>query len=272
MPEGDTVHKLAAYLTGCLRGRVAESVVILDRPSAALTGVAIESVAALGKHLLIHFANGQTLRSHLGMYGSWHRYPVIGNREDDDQPGGQLSIELTVAGEIFACFNAREVEVFPTDGVRHRELLARLGPGLLAATPEREAGEHPMAPLARQARALLPPTALVVDVLLDQRIAAGIGNVCKSEALFLEGIAPTRPLSALSGDGLEALFERARDLLSASPGGVARTTRQAPDGTGRLWVYSRTDLPCHVCRTPIRSARLGDPPRGTFWCPACQPR
>jgi endonuclease-8 len=273
MPEGDTVRTLATYLAGCLPGRVAERVILLDRPSAALTGIAVTSVAPLGKDLLLHFANGQTLRSHLGLHGSWHRYPADGGaREESDQPGGELSIELTVGGEVFACFNAREVEVFPTGGVRHRELAALPGGDLLAAGTIPTAGEHPLAPLARRARALYPPTALVVDVLLDQRIAAGVGNVCKSEALFLEGIAPTRPLSGLSTENLEALFERARDLLSGNLGSGARDKRQSTSGAGSLWVYSRTDLPCHVCRTPIRAARLGDPPRGTFWCPACQPR
>jgi len=236
MPTGNTVQQLATYLAECLPGRVADQVLVLGRPSAALTGIGIATVEPVGKHLLIHFTNGQALRSDLGMHGSWHRYPAEGPREDGDQPGGQLSIEITIGAEVFACFNARDVQVFP----RNRE--------------------HPLAPLVRRARALCPPSAPVVDALLDRRIAAGISNSCKSEALFLAGISPTRELQAISREELEALFDHAQELLSASAAG-------APD---RPWVYSRTDLPCHVCRTPIRSARLGNPPRGTFWCPACQ--
>jgi endonuclease-8 len=273
VPEGDTVHKLAEYLSRYLPGRVAARVVLLGRPSNLLTGALITAVTALGKHLLIDFGNGQTLRSHLGMHGSWHRYP-----EGSSASGGRgreqrrPSIELTVEGEVFVCFNAMEVEILPSDGVRHRALRQHLGPDLLAEETAPAQADTALELMAQRARALCPPTRLLVDILLDQRLAAGIGNVYKSEVLFLERIAPSRRLDDTTAAGLAGLFARAGSLLAANVHGGARTTRPHADGAGRLWVYGRRNLPCHVCRTPVRGARLGNPPRATFWCPSCQPR
>ncbi len=264
MPEGDTIHKLAAYLQTHLVGRVAEQVVIAGRP-AGVAGLTVTAAEARGKHLLLDLTGGRRLRTHLGMYGSWHRYPAAG-------PGpavrGRVSVALTVAGpparEVFACYNAKDVELVAVDGDRSRALAAHLGDDLLGAAPD-------VAAIVARARALRPATALLVDVLLDQRVAAGIGNVYKSELLFLAGLAPATRLGQVSDDTLRSIYADARRWLSANLGGGPRTTRTTADGAGRLWVYNRGGRPCHRCRTPIASARLGARPRGTWWCPTCQP-
>jgi endonuclease-8 len=263
MPEGDTIHKLAGYLREHLVGRTLANATALGRPL-ALQGQAVTAADAQGKHLLLRFAGGAVLRTHLGMYGSWHRY-----RADGPAPRvrGRVSIALTVAGpplaEVFACYNAKEVELLPAGSVRERALAAHLGDDLLGTDPD-------LARIATLARQLLAPDTLLVDVLLDQRVAAGIGNVYKSELLFLAGLAPATRLGQASDDTLRSIYADARRWLSANLGGGPRTTRTTADGAGRLWVYNRGGRPCHRCRTPIVSARLGARPRGTWWCPTCQ--
>ena len=75
MPEGDTLHRAANRLRPALAGatlrRFEASRLLGDRPT---IGVTIRDVEAVGKHLLIHFDDGLTLRTHLGMPGSWHLY------------------------------------------------------------------------------------------------------------------------------------------------------------------------------------------------------
>ena len=114
----------------------------------------------------------------------------------------------------------------------------------------------------------------IAEALLDQRVVAGIGNVYKSEVLFIESVNPWTPVSALSDERLLALITTARRLLreniqTASPHRV--TTRGDPRARGSLWVYGRTNRPCTRCSTPIRTRRQGQLNRPTYWCPQCQP-
>ena len=256
MPEGDTIFKLAAYLDPRLRGRR-----LVDgragTPPVDLAERRVESVEALGKHLLIRFDDGRVLRSHLGMWGSWHWYP---RGAPWRKPARQAGIVLDTGDRVFVCFNPQEVEMLNPGGVRRRVLAARTGPDLLA--PELTLGT-----LVPRARELIAGDAIIADVLLDQRVACGIGNVYKAEVLFLERTAPETRLAALSDDELEALYGRARNLLQRNTGSGARVTRPG----GRLWVYGRRGRPCFRCGEAIRCARLGQRFRSTYWCPACQP-
>jgi endonuclease-8 len=231
----------------------------------ALAGQVVTDAAARGKHLLLRFTAGRTLRSHLGMHGSWHRYAAGG---PPPRVRGRASIVLAVvdlAGEeIFACYNAMEVEWLVAGGDREHAFGTRVGDDLLGTGTDIPA-------IVSRTRALLPADALLVDVLLDQRVAAGIGNVYKSELLFLARLPPTTTLGAVGDGVLTTLYTDAQQLLAANLGSGPRTTRTASDGAGRLWVYNRGGRPCHRCRAPIWSARLGARPRGTWWCPRCQP-
>jgi endonuclease-8 len=110
----------------------------------------------------------------------------------------------------------------------------------------------------------------LVDLLLDQRIAAGIGNVYKSELMFLAGCAPNWTLSEANDDMLLALYAQAATLLKANLGGGPRTTRRNDDGHGHLWVYGRAGQPCLRCGASIRRGLLGCRPRSTYWCDGCQ--
>jgi endonuclease VIII len=92
------------------------------------------------------------------------------------------------------------------DGVRGQALRARLGPDLLAEDTD-------VASLPVRAREILPADAPLTDALLDQRVAAGIGNEYKSELLFLAGLSPHRTLGSVDDETLVFLFALARDLL-----------------------------------------------------------
>ena len=120
----------------------------------------------------------------------------------------------------------------------------------------------------------------VIDTQALQRVMAGIGNIYKSELLFLSGVHPDTPADALDDDDWRALMTRARELLRAnvapSSGAGIETYRGPRRGTGRhsaadrLWVYGRGGRPCRRCGTPIARRKDGDDARVTYWCPECQ--
>ena len=261
MPEGDTIHKIAAFMAPRLAGQTVSDVRVgRSAADGGFDGARIKRVEARGKHLWIGLDNGHGIRSHLGMHGSWH---VYGPDEEWQRPEQQVSLVFDAAGQRWVCFNAKEVELVDTPGIRERVLDTRLGPDLIADDVAPEL-------LVARAREFDDGDYLLIDALLDPRIAAGIGNVYKSEVMYLHGIAPSRALTEVSDELVAACFETAAELLRNNLGGGKRVTRRAGDDAGRLWVYGRTGKPCHECDAPIRSQRLGRHHRGTYWCPACQ--
>lgn len=270
MPEGDTLFRTAAGLRPYLVGR---------RVSAARTagpgpvprverivGQEITAVESLGKNLLIRFGNGLEIRTHLRMTGSWHRYRP---GEPWRRPAGRARLVLEVPGAVAVCFDAPVVELLEQRAEEIHPSLGRLGPDLLS--PDFDQAEA-LRRLRDPARAETP----IAEALVDQRALAGIGNVYKSEVLWLERVAPTEPVGGLDDATLSRLVATAGDLLRhnaerrAGPERV--TTGRDRRAVGPLYVYGRAARPCRRCGTPIRSMRQGaELPRTTYWCPACQP-
>jgi len=267
MPEGDTIHKVANWLAPRLTGQTLNEVSMADPDSAArCTGRQVEAVHALGKHLLVDLDNETSLRSHLGMHGSWHYY-----RPEDEwqRPRRQASLILTTAEASYVCFNAKEVELMKSASVRRRIVATRLGPDLIDPAVGDLAS---IDAIVRRARDIMEHDDLIADVLLDQRVACGIGNVYKSEVLFIERLSPLAMLGEVSDRLLARCYSRAAGLLKKNLGGGKRVTRFVNDGAGRLWAYNRHNKKCLRCdAAKIRSQRLGRHHRSTYWCPRCQP-
>jgi endonuclease-8 len=121
----------------------------------------------------------------------------------------------------------------------------------------------------------------IAEVLLNQRVMAGIGNVYKSEICFMCGVNPFRRIRTLEQKELEQLVHTARKFLQANVAeaadgqiatyaGLRRTTKTS-DHSARLWVYGRAGEPCRRCGTPLEVRKQGTDARTTFWCPICQP-
>ena len=118
----------------------------------------------------------------------------------------------------------------------------------------------------------------VADVLLNQRVVSGIGNVFKSEILFLAGIDPFTPVATLSDDDLVRLVDISRDQLAANvldrsktlSLAMGRRTTRSLDPNAKLWVYGRGGKPCRRCGAIIQSRKTGLDARLTYRCPQCQ--
>ncbi|MEM7310076.1 MAG: DNA-formamidopyrimidine glycosylase family protein [Planctomycetota bacterium] len=261
MPEGDTIHKIANAIAPLLEGRRLERFELGADRTLDLAGRRVDRVEARGKHLLVTVEGDLILRTHLGMNGSWHRYAV---REPWKRPARQASLVLGTGADVFVCFNAKESECLRARTGRAADFDRRLGPDLVAdEEPDLEA-------LAGRARRLLAADAPLADVLLHQGVACGIGNVYKSEVLFLHRLHPRRRLDSVDDGTLREVYATARRLLRQNLGGGARVTRPAGDGAGDLWAYGRAGRGCFRCERPIASEVLGSGRRVTYWCPGCQ--
>lgn len=268
MPEGDTIHRLAAQLRPDLVG---EPVVALRlRTHGELprfVGQRVEAVEALGKNLLIVLSSAWVLHVHLGLRGRTRRLP--GSTPIERIPMG-APVVLATRRVTFACLRAARADLRPPHDMRLESRLRRIGPDLLDPTTDIDA-------VVTRATAPFHRDRPVADVLTDQRVASGIGNVYKCELLFLAGVAPQVAMGELSAVQVRAIYEQAGELMRSNLGpgpratvGSLRGTRRRPE-TALTWVYARTGLPCLRCGTAIVRAVAGEHARSDYWCPRCQP-
>lgn len=274
MPEGDTIFRAARTLHRALAGRRVEHfesmLPSLNRvhEDTPLTGRVVESVSARGKHLLMHFSGGLVLRTHMRMNGSWHVY-----KRGERWQRARRDMRIVIATDTYeaVAFTVPVAELLTERDLTRHEELRSLGPDVLS--PAFDAGEA-----LRRVRggASMP----IGEALLSQRLMAGLGNVYKSEVLFMCGVNPFIAVRDLTDAKLDEIITTARRVLTANVAepvaamttytGYRRTTRRG-DPKERLWVYGRARLPCRRCGTPIRARKHGPDARLTYWCPMCQP-
>jgi endonuclease-8 len=245
MPEGDSVHRHAARLAPLLVGEEVEQVLRRGLPQPALAGAVVLSVEARGKHLLVTTDRRAVLHVHLGINGGWR----VLERAAAGAEVARADLALLTASRALLA-RARTVEILQQAFARAHPRLRALGPDLLGAEPD-------WAEVVRRARARGERP--VGELLLDQTVAAGIGNIWRNEALFREGLHPDTPLSALDDAALERLYRTALALL-----------RRGLAGRGPKAVYRRRGQPCAACGAPIEGRQTGEQLRQIFWCPRCQ--
>lgn len=273
MPEGHSIHRFARLHNDLLGGRVMTASSPQGRFSAgasALDGTTLCVVEALGKHLFYRFAaNGTdavdeqpalTLHVHLGLFGRFREYrgtastPTLATRLVLTSDDAELQLSGPTICELI-------------DPAAEALLRGRLGPDPLH-------GDDPTAAFV----ALRRRSAAIGQVLLDQQVIAGIGNVYRAEVLFLVGVHPDRSARNIDRPTFDRLWrllctlmtdgERRGRIITVQP-----QDRRVPPSRLRndqhLYVYKRTGLPCRRCGTPIVSWELGG--RMIWACPVCQP-
>jgi endonuclease VIII len=273
MPEGDTIFRAARTLHRALAGH---AVVRFDSVFPALmrvhtdtpiTGRTIEAVWSAGKHLLMQFAGELVLRTHMRMHGSWHIYRP---GEAWQRARRDMRVLLATKAIVAVGFNVPVAEFIAANRLAHHPELARLGPDLLA-------DDFDEAEAIGRMRAV--PTRPIADVLLNQQVVAGVGNVYKSEVLFVCGVNPWVRTADLDDETLARLLATSRRMLRLNVrdgvramttyGGLRRTTgRHNP--RDRLWVYGRAGQRCRRCGAEILMKKADPDARLTYWCPHCQ--
>ena len=263
MPEGHTIHRLArdhapllvGHPVACSspQGRFADG-------AALLSGRVLERVDPYGKHLFYGFAGERVLHVHLGLYGTFTR-----GSGPAPEPRGALRLRMTADDVWVDLRGPTACEVLEPAG-RDR-ILARLGPDPLRRGAD---GAPAHARLSASRRA-------VGELLMDQAVLAGVGNVYRAEALYRAGMSPFRPGREVSTAEWELLWLDLRTLMRAGVrAGHIVTTERAdrdrrsgpPRREDRFYVYRRQGLPCRRCGTEVRTTVMAA--RNLFWCPVCQ--
>jgi endonuclease-8 len=275
MPEGDTIFRTARSLGRALIGKPVtafrSTYPLLTRfnDDTPLAGQTVEGVEARGKWLLILFSGGGILASHLLMSGRWHIY-----RHGEPWQLSRIHMRIVIENSEYQVVGFR-VPVAEMHTARSLARCAKIPRGESdVLSTEFNAGAALEGLLGRRGEAL-------ADVLLDQRVLAGVGNVFKSEICFVNGLNPFRKVETLTRDEAMALIACAQRLLRANVledsgdtivtyRGQQRRTTHASDPGASLWVYGRNGEPCRRCGEPIRRRIQGTDARVTFWCPRCQ--
>lgn len=267
MPEGHTLHRLAADLSDAFADRPVRSSSPQERfagESARLDGRTLESTEAYGKHLFVSFADiPEQVHVHLGLYGTFVISPGV-DRPVVGQVRWRLESDYTAdlrGPSACSLLTPPEVDA----------IVARLGPDPLRADADPE----------RAWTRIHRSSAPIATLLMDQSVLAGVGNVYRAEVLFRQQIAPMtagRRISKVRWNGIWA------DLVDLMQVGVERgridTVRpehepevmgrdpRADDHGGEVYVYRRDEQGCLICGTAIRRRVVAA--RNLFWCPSCQ--
>ncbi len=241
--------------------------------SRALTD-GIVSIDTHGKNLMMRFDDGRALHTHMQMSGSWHIYRP-GERWRQSPGAARVVFEaLQVRPDgppvpfVVVCFRAPVVRLLDRLQATTDARLAALGPDILA--PELDVDD-----VLRRLRA--ESDRPLGDAVLDQHLVAGIGNIYKSETLFLVRENPFARVGDLDEARLRTVLTRARELMQANTSpippmanrGSTRVTRRALGGP-RYWVYKRGGEACLVCGATLKMRRQGGALRSTYYCPSCQ--
>ena len=267
MPEGHTIHRLAARHREMFAGGTVEAVSPQGRfadGAALIDGRVMVDATAYGKHLLHRYDGEQTVHVHLGLYGRF---------TDGDglppAPVGEVRLRLVNGKHWLDLRGPAVCEVLDPPGVG--ALVGRLGPDPLRddADPDRA--------FRRISRSTKPIAAL----LLDQSVVAGAGLIFVTETLYRAGIPPTLPGRALGEARWRELWVDLRELMREgvrsgridtvrpehTPEAMGRPPRVDRHG-GEVYVYRRAEQPCLVCGTSVSHGTLAG--RNAYWCATCQ--
>ena len=268
MPEGHTLHRVAAELNDRVAGRIVTSSspqgqFILG--AARVDGHRLVTAEAWGKHVLVCFDGvAERVHVHLGLFGRWTVTVA-----DDAPVVGEVRWRLVSEDVVVELRGPAACELLTPREVE--ALLARLGPDPLRddADPDQawQRISASRAPLA--------------TLLMDQAVVAGIGNVYRAEVLFRHGLPPDltgRELDRATWDAIWAdLVHLMRDGVRTgqidtvraehTPAAMGRDPRDDAHG-GEVYVYRRTGLPCLVCGSTVLTKVVAG--RNLFWCPECQ--
>lgn len=268
MPEGHVLHRLARSVVDEFGGQKVESESPQGRfadEAAELTGHVLDTADAYGKHLFITFDGvPRRVHVHLGMAGRMEfgagappaprdtvRWRMIGSHGYTDLRGPA------------AC------ELLDTDGVA--KVLAKLGPDPLRDDADPEIG---WAKVHRSGKT-------IAALLMDQAVAAGVGNIFRAEVLYRHRIDPHLPGKLVTHEQWQTIWDDLVDLMNAAvavgridtvypehmPEAMGRPPRVDAHG-GEVYVYRRAGQQCYVCGTEVVTEVLEG--RNLFWCPQCQ--
>lgn len=299
MPEGNEVHRWAERHTAAFMGRKmhVEGPTGRFADAVVLDGRKLERVIAVGKHLGYDFGKDRILHVHLGRFGDWTEGPLpypevkgalrlrmwrVGARA---KKGAEAESQKMRRGwyssgddsELLAPDAVEWAELRgPTDcsvysQAKWEALLARLGPDPLGHDPEGHDNPH------KYVEAVLSRKTAIGELLMNQEILSGVGNIYRAEVLFRHRVNPFTPGDAMNPKVVQEMW---KDLVPLMRAGMVdrrivctrradRPSKQDPAPKGEThYVYRRHGKPCFVCGERILHRDVAG--RTLYWCPKDQ--
>ncbi|MFV0253421.1 MAG: Fpg/Nei family DNA glycosylase [Beutenbergiaceae bacterium] len=280
MPEGHTLRRLAQHLHAAFAGSrpsVTSPQGRFEQGAALLDGQRFERAWNHGKLLFCEFADERTLYVHLGLIGKFPIVTVPGDAPDPAAAGParvRIAVERDSRRTIARLYGPMTATVIEPEEVA--VLLAKQGPDPLDPDADPQAAWAAVRASGRSIAALL----------MDQKVLAGVGNVYRCEVLFRHRVNPATPGKKLKRASWDAIWADLADLMALGVvvGRIVTDADELQDVRAALgrgervpqhveriaYVYQRTDQPCRVCGSAIRTAVVAG--RNLFWCGNCQRR
>lgn len=276
MPEGHTIHGLARVLNDAFEGTAPTSSSPQGRFAAGadlVNGAVLEQASAHGKHLFVEFEGDRVVNVHLGLIGKLTIVATDGVDPSTIPVRGQVRWRLVDRRHVADLRGAIICQVITPDEVT--AIIDRLGPD-----PLRDDGDpdRAFAMIRRSGRSM-------AELLMDQKVLSGVGNVYRCEVLFRHRLNPATAGKSVKRKTWQAIWEDLREIM---PIGLAaqqiytmedqlEKARAELVATGRIgrhrrkyYVYKRQNLACRVCGSTIRTRVVAG--RNLFWCGNCQRR
>ncbi|MDE0867766.1 MAG: Fpg/Nei family DNA glycosylase [Aquiluna sp.] len=262
MPEGHTVHRTARHFSKHFLGKPVDLTSPQGRftDSKLVSGQALLTSEAFGKQLYLGFESA-TVRIHLGIYGKWR---FRGFEDTPPEPVGQVRARFLNADQVADVVGPTSCEVLDQLQVLAKQ--SKLGPDPLRIDP----GDHE---LQRFLTRVAGSKVVIGQLLMDQSVIAGVGNVYRAELLFRAGLNPYTPGHLVASELVAGIWFDAVTLMRIGVKTGIMLTRDGylkgrPAILDRYSVYKREGLPCRNCSTPISIQVLNS--RKLYWCSRCQ--
>lgn len=209
----------------------------------------IESITVQGREVLVQWDDGIVLSTALRFSSEWHLY-----RSDEmwSKENYRARVVIEVEGWVAVCFDASIVETYRQPDRKRHPQSGGVGPNIA----------HSKTDLSGCTQRLLDDRyadAMIADVLMDETVVSGLGNVARSETLWAVGVSPFAKMADLSYEDCAVLIETA-----------SRIVRSDPDTSPS--VYGRNGQRCMRCRGTVEFKIVGASRRNLYWCPDCQGR
>ncbi len=262
MPEGHTVHRTAKRFQKDFAGQQLEVTSPQGRfvDSSLVTGQKLETSEAFGKHLFLGFESG-IIRVHLGIYGKWR----FSRFEDaPKEPVGQVRARFLSSQNVADLVGPTACEVIDVAGFELQK--SKLGPDPLRIDP----GDHELERFIARCKKSKTP---IGQLLMDQSVISGIGNVYRAELLFRACVNPYQPGMQTEEQTLAGIWFDAAKLMKIGVSKGIMLTRDdylkgVPPTKDRYFVYKREGMPCRICGQEVSLALMNS--RKLYWCNSCQ--
>lgn len=276
MPEGHTLHRLARSIDTAFggtapqvaspQGRFAEGAALLD-------GTPLERAWAHGKLLFVDFAEDRTLYVHLGLIGKWFVRPVAPEYTQLGPPvAGEVRLRIADGQHVADLRGPMACQL--VDPPEVARLVARQGPDPLQEGQDSDAAYRKISTSGRT----------IAELLMDQTVLAGVGNIYRCEVLWRHRVQPLKPGRSIKRATWQLIWD---DLVALMPWGVrtgaiitlddvledtaaAFARGESPEVPREFAVYQRTGMPCLRCGSTVRTKVVAG--RNLFWCGGCQRR